>query len=69
MLVLRRFIGESIVISDDIIIKVIDIDDNDAVSIGIEAPKEIPVNRMEIYERLKEQGISHIREGEKNGNQ
>jgi len=54
MLVLTRKIGESIRISDNIIIKVVELDSRH-VKIGIEAPKNIAVNREEIYERIQKE--------------
>lgn len=48
MLVLTRKIGELIVIGDDIKIKIVEIKGKQ-VRIGIEAPRDVAVNREEIY--------------------
>ncbi len=54
MLVLTRRLGETIVIGDDITIKIVDIHGKQ-IRIGIEAPKEISVYRGEIYDRIMQE--------------
>jgi len=54
MLVLSRKKNESIVINDQIIIVVVEIR-GDKVRLGIEAPKDVPVHRREVYEAIKNQ--------------
>jgi carbon storage regulator len=54
MLVLTRKLGESIRIGDNIILKIVDLDSRH-VKLGIDAPKSIPVNREEIYERIQKE--------------
>jgi len=53
MLVLSRKNNESIVIRDDIVVTVVEIR-GDKVRLGIDAPKEVPVHRREVYEKIKE---------------
>ena len=52
MLVLSRKKNESIVIANDITIVVVEIR-GDKVRLGIEAPKEVPVHRREVYDAIK----------------
>lgn len=54
MLVLTRKLGETIVIGDDIVIKVVDIHGKQ-IRLGIEAPTEISIFRGEIYDRIQEE--------------
>ena len=54
MLALTRKKGESIIIGDDIEVTVLSIA-GDAVKIGIDAPRAVPVNRKEIYLQIMEQ--------------
>ena len=52
MLVLSRQRDESIIIGDNIVLTVVDIR-GDKVRLGIDAPKEIPVHRQEVYEAIQ----------------
>lgn len=52
MLVLSRKKNESIVINNDITIVVVEIR-GDKVRLGIEAPKEVPVHRREVFEAIQ----------------
>ena len=51
MLVLSRKKDESIVINNDITIVVVEIR-GDKVRLGVEAPKEVPVHRREVFEAI-----------------
>ena len=53
MLVLSRKKNESICISDNIVVTVVEIR-SDKVRLGIEAPRDVPVHRREIYEKIKQ---------------
>jgi carbon storage regulator len=52
MLVLSRKKNESIVINNDITIVVVDIR-GDKVRLGVEAPKEVPVHRREVFDAIR----------------
>ena len=57
MLVLSRQRDESIIIGDNIVITVVDIR-GDKVRLGIEAPREIPVHRQEVYDAIQRERTS-----------
>ncbi len=52
MLILTRRNGESVIIGDDIKIKVLGVKGSQ-VRLGIEAPGSVSVHREEIYERIQ----------------
>ena len=54
MLILTRRIGESLMIGDDVNVIVLGIRGHQ-VRLGINAPKEIPVHRHEIHERIQKE--------------
>lgn len=59
MLVLSRRIGEEIYIGDNILIKVREIDGG-VIDIGIDAPREVPVHRGEVYRRIQRDSIEAL---------
>ena len=58
MLILTRKEGETIRISDDIIVTILSVKGHQ-VRIGITAPKEIAVHREEIYDKIREEDSPH----------
>ena len=52
MLVLSRKQYEAIVIGKDVVIEVVEIR-GDKVRLGIEAPREVPVHRKEVFEAIQ----------------
>jgi len=57
MLVLARKLNESIVIGDDITIKIISIEKG-IIKLGIDAPRDISIMRSELLEDVKEHNIA-----------
>lgn len=60
MLVLTRKVNESIMIGDNIEIKIISISSK-SVKIGIVAPKDVAIYRKELYEAIKKENIEASR--------
>ena len=54
MLILGRDVGQSILIGDDIVVTIL-ASRGAQVRVGVSAPKEIPVHREEVYERIKKE--------------
>jgi len=52
MLVLSRKLNQSIMIGDNVRIVVVSVD-RDQVKLGIDAPREIPVHRSEVFEEIQ----------------
>ncbi|MCF7802879.1 MAG: carbon storage regulator CsrA [Candidatus Marinimicrobia bacterium] len=57
MLVLTRQKEESIIIGQDIVVKVLEVQ-GDSVKLGIEAPRSVPIVRSELYEEIKEENLA-----------
>lgn len=53
MLILTRKLNEEIVIDGEITIKIISISESQ-VKLGFDAPKNIEINRKEVFEKVKE---------------
>ena len=54
MLILTRRVGETIVIGDDVTVTVWGVKGNQ-VRLGVNAPRDLPVHREEIYERIQQE--------------
>ncbi|GAA3642494.1 carbon storage regulator CsrA [Asaccharospora irregularis] len=63
MLVITRKKGESLLIGDDIEIKVVKIEDG-SVKIAIDAPKEKIILRKEVYENVKEENSNALKKAD-----
>lgn len=59
MLVLSRKKDERIVIGDNVVITIVEIR-GDKVRLGIEAPKEVPVHREEIYKAIQNEKVGEL---------
>jgi carbon storage regulator CsrA len=59
MLVLARKLDESIVIGDNIVVKIVSIE-NGVVKLGIDAPQEITIMRSELLEEVKVQNRAAV---------
>ena len=57
MLVLSRRIGESIVIGNEVVVRVIDVR-GDQVRIGIDAPRDVQIHREEVFLELQRENES-----------
>lgn len=52
MLILTRRVGESVMVGDKVTVTVLGVT-GEQVRVGVDAPKEIPVHRDEIYARIR----------------
>ncbi len=56
MLVLTRKADQTIAIGDEIKIRILEIG-NGYVKLGIDAPRDMPIHRAELYEKLKQLNV------------
>lgn len=61
MLILTRRVGETLNIGDEVQVTVLGIKGNQ-VRIGVNAPKDVPVHREEIYERIQKEKETDVPE-------
>jgi len=66
MLILTRRINETLNIGDDVQVTVLGIKGNQ-VRIGINAPRDVPVHREEIYQRIKREERMNSDDNEEQG--
>ena len=52
MLIITRYIGETIHVDDDITIAVLDVRGRQ-IKLGVNAPRDVPVHREEIHRRIQ----------------
>lgn len=62
MLVFTRKPGESLMIGDEIEIKILSVG-SDQVKVGIAAPRHVPVHRREVYDTIVAQNLAASRSG------
>jgi carbon storage regulator len=61
MLILTRKVGETIMIGDEVTVTIVGINTGNQVRVGINAPKNVAVNREEVHERIqREQRSSEL---------
>jgi carbon storage regulator len=61
MLVLSRKAGEKILIGDDIVVTVLDVHSTGRVSVGIKAPNDMVVDRLEVHNLKTQQATNDQR--------
>lgn len=59
MLVLTRKPGETLMLGEDIQVKIVSVD-GDQVKIGIEAPRSLKIYRREVYEAIQQENVAAL---------
>ncbi|GAB4236518.1 MAG: carbon storage regulator CsrA [Acidobacteriota bacterium] len=62
MLVFTRKSGESLMIGDEVEVKILSVG-SDSVKVGITAPRSVPVHRREVYDTIVAQNLAASRSG------
>ncbi len=57
VLTLTREVGQQIYIGDDIVLTVVAVSANGRVRLGIEAPKQVRIDRKEVLERIRQENV------------
>ncbi len=60
MLTLTRSVGERILIGDDIVIEVRAVLDGKQVRISIDAPRQVPIHRAEVFEAVSRENLAAL---------
>ncbi len=62
MLILTRRTGERLMIGGQVVVTVLGIE-GDRIRLGIDAPREVPVHREEIYDRIQRESARAVSRG------
>jgi len=60
MMVIRRKAGEAIRIADNIRIVIHEVQNGQVVRFGIEAPDDVAVHRLEVYEQIQQENKAAV---------
>lgn len=63
MLTLTREVGQKIIIGEDIVLTVVSVSSNGRVKLGIEAPKQVRIDRMEVLDRIRQENLDSAKIG------
>jgi carbon storage regulator len=57
VLTLTREVGQKILIGDDIVVTVVSVSPGGRVRLGIEAPKQVRIDREEVLDRIRQENL------------
>jgi carbon storage regulator len=57
VLTVTRMAGEKIIIGDDIVVTLVSVSGNGRVRIGVEAPRQVRIDRAEVLERIRQENV------------